>query len=243
MRYLVPLVLILSPVVFSGCKSGDTTGSSEAKAAEEAKLAEETKLAEEAKAAEEAKLAEEAKAAANRKETIAEVMTFLKSRKFFCYPEKTEDSNKVEKQSHWMQVLDYDEETEELLVSIEHVLTVEWRDDSSGFSNGYKFLQKWKIPEMNPVISFKGAGFSPKSSSKCTRVSLSGTIASKSVSAETKVYKVNAFIVGEDDKKLEAKEFAAVSSTSFVVSADDASRIKAALDDLLKVHGVKPSKY
>ena len=239
MKYLVPLVLFLSPVVFSGCKSGDTAGSSEAKAVEEAKLAE-----------------------SEESEVIAGVMDFLNAK--FVVMDKEQgvdaDGDKTKRNAKFIyDEFEYDQESGSLtfkeLKSLSSNTVV--GDKSVGFALSFLIIWQVDLASCSSVISIEE--YQPqvfdRGSQKMMVVTFKGDhrgkvlkkIAEKTGDLLEAVKRsVEVLMTDKDSESLENQEFTTTNEDSeleMIVTQDMAPRLKAALSDLFKAHGVKASKY
>ena len=192
MRYLISLVLVLSPVVFSGCKGGDTADGEKAKT-EEASVA--------------SALPEKDEAA------IEEAMAFLKSRKFNSI--SIGGAGDIP-HSSTVEFMGYIEDTGELMIS-----------SQSRYGNGptQTYVYKWTLSEMDPVFILKEELSYSTPLKKAVSMTFKGKMSIRKLPEDTE------WPPSSSDKSF------------LMVTEADSSRIKAAVSDLLKAHGVKPSKY
>ena len=224
MKLLIPLVLILSPVVFSGCKSEDTAGSSEAKVAEEAK-----------------------------DEVIAGIMEFFETVKFVWFVDKRVTEALSQSINYIYDNFEYNKETGTLVYAQMQNMTTSGNVGSIYFgdSDTTLSLNEIDLKSCKSVIAVSPWAGSGLIGVRLTGNYRTKEIEKKekwkdASATEAISKKLRAKATDEDLKSLIEKDFEKTEEEweiPFVVTPEMAPRLKSALADLLEVHGVKASKY
>ena len=187
-------------------------------------------------------------------------MQFFKQEKFFARDrvEDVERSNGFRVQKNWSRKyiyddFEYDEETESLVYAEMINYSFDGRVDSScsGSADTSLSLYKIDLKSCNSVIAVGSyAGESSQGVKLTGNYRVKKIIKEEEWDSEDLAIAVAKMIgVNATDKDLEdliEKDFGNLEEDkkiTFVVSPEMAPRIKSALADLLKAHGVKPNKY
>lgn len=213
MKFLTSLILLLYVGFFSGCNARDTVGSSDAEAA-----------------------AEEKAALEERARIIEEAVAFLGSKIF----EATLIDDGILPDSNYTRFHSYDEDTKELIVETLRYEVVK-RGSQEEKTMKKSTVQKWKVAELNPVITIDVAK-SNVNKLEYRKIVVKGKMI-EAPSSDKHITSTKSHLEDEVYKNIKAENFKPCSESSFYVTGEDAPRIKAALGDLMKAHGVKPSKY
>lgn len=197
---------------------------------------------------EKAEAAAKAHAKAARLKTINGVLAFLNSQSFYAVFEKPRDSYGIDSSK----VVDYQGfEYNEADGTLEFVLYFSHRGGTLSNASGFRSLFRFKayLSEANPVLSIAY----DKSSYRKTECLLSLKCLCQTTEEVTKKVDGNAAYVAlalrppdkaeVDSMGLKPYNPPKIEAIPFYVTEENAPRLKAALEDLLREHGVTPSKY
>lgn len=202
---------------------------------------------------------ESQKIANESKKAIDNVMTFLKSENFHASEKFTEQtSKKRERKNNSYTYKDFDYKQSGILVftRIENYgQDILIGDTSIGHEISALSILEINISSCKPVISIKDPSFILDGNpSNLKSVVISGLVSEKSLSKKSDITggvttplkrTAATMITRKDAEELDAKEFseAKEKKVAFTVTEDIAPRLKGALEDLLRAHGVEVSKY
>jgi len=251
MNWKIKLVTIFLSVSLIACEDKAAIAKAEAAKAKAAKA--EAAKTEVAKA--EVAKAEAAKAEAaenQRRQIVKDVLIFLQNQKFTVNLEwQTEGSlPSAYKEKHQYEFFSYDEKERSLVFrKHEYVSSDSLTDREFGYADNA--LENIKIDLQTAAPLVKIEDYKPSQALPAKKVSIKAKIASAHVTKNDAqqtgpaLRKLGVLLTTEDEEKLKTLPFSELKEKEvvFVVSPDDAPRLKAALEDLLKAHGVVVSKY
>jgi hypothetical protein len=202
---------------------------------------------------------ESQKIANESNKTVANVMSFLKSESFYAsesIAEKAPGKRKRESNSHTYKDFDYKKDGILRFTRIENYgRDVLIGDTSIGHEISALSILEINLSSCKPVISIKEPSFILEGNpSNLKSVVISGLVSEKSLSKKSDITgdvtaplkrAAATMITEKDAEELDAKEFSETKEkmVAFTVTEDIAPRLKGALEDLLRAHGVEVSKY
>jgi hypothetical protein len=199
----------------------------------------------------EAARVEAARVEAERRQTIEDVMGFLKGEKFAVL--QSHRSRRIESDKHVYEDFSYDEKEKSLEFQMLWETSYYTSEDPNlGFAESNLFNYKICILTASPVISI--SDFNPpnhfaKLSPPAKVVTITGDHFYRNIVKSEKekgvIEDARAVLMTEIDlKNLKSKPWKEEKGAiEFVVTEDVAPRLKVALEDLLKSHGLKVPKY